>query len=329
MSTLRRLALVTTIATYLLISVGALVRASGAGLGCPDWPRCYGRWVPPTDAAQVPLEQRAEFNVVKCWTEYLNRLVGVGIGFLVLGTAVAAILVWRRSRQQPQGDSRRPARLAQLATASLLLVGFQGWLGGKVVTLELDPRLVSIHFLVAVVIVWLLSYLCLQSLSSRFPQQRELDPASRRLRRWTLLGLAVTTAQMLMGTLVRGGVDIEADARPDDPRESWLDAVGWTDTLHRDGAIAVLALVVVLFVLARRCWSGRGWLRRVVLFNLAVATGQIVAGLVLAYASLPPVAQIVHVSLGTWLVGGLHLQWLLSVRSEETAPLVASTEVVV
>jgi heme A synthase len=92
-----RLALATTVATYLLILVGALVRASGAGLGCPDWPMCYGRWIPPTSVSQLPAGyDPATFNAILTWTEYTNRLLGVSIGFLIIATAVAipiAILV--------------------------------------------------------------------------------------------------------------------------------------------------------------------------------------------------------------------------------------------
>ncbi|MEQ8407904.1 MAG: COX15/CtaA family protein, partial [Gammaproteobacteria bacterium] len=88
----RRMALITLSAVYLLILVGASVRASGAGMGCPDWPTCFGQWIPPTSEAQLPdnyQEIYAElgygdtrFNVVKTWTEFANRLVGVTIGLL-------------------------------------------------------------------------------------------------------------------------------------------------------------------------------------------------------------------------------------------------------
>src|SRR2546430_14308432 len=87
------MALITTACTYALIGVGALVRASGAGLGCPDWPRCFDRWIPPLSAADVPASiDPALFNFAKAWTEYLNRLLGVSVGFLVFGTLVLAII---------------------------------------------------------------------------------------------------------------------------------------------------------------------------------------------------------------------------------------------
>merc|ERR1711965_19697 len=93
----RGLATLTLAAVYFLILVGASVRASGAGMGCPDWPTCFGQWVPPTAESQLPANYQevyaelgygdTRFNVVKTWTEYLNRLIGVTIGLLIFATA--------------------------------------------------------------------------------------------------------------------------------------------------------------------------------------------------------------------------------------------------
>ena len=88
---------ITVIAVYFLFLVGASVRASGAGMGCPDWPTCFGQWIPPTAESQLPSNYQeiyaergyaeTRFNVVKTWTEYFNRLVGATIGLLIFATA--------------------------------------------------------------------------------------------------------------------------------------------------------------------------------------------------------------------------------------------------
>src|SRR4026208_1603026 len=108
LASFQRLALCTTSITYVLIMVGGLVRASGSGMGCPDWPKCFGRWVPPTSEAQLPSDYQerwaargydaARFNVWKTWTEYGNRMIGVVIGFLILITLVLAIRFKRADR---------------------------------------------------------------------------------------------------------------------------------------------------------------------------------------------------------------------------------------
>ncbi|HEX4914405.1 MAG TPA: COX15/CtaA family protein, partial [Vicinamibacterales bacterium] len=90
LTSFQRLALWTTAATYFLILVGGLVRASGAGLGCPDWPRCFGSWIPPASAAALPPQfDISQFNPTLMWTEYLNRLLGVIVGLLILATTIA------------------------------------------------------------------------------------------------------------------------------------------------------------------------------------------------------------------------------------------------
>ena len=104
----------TTAITYFLILVGGLVRASGAGLGCPDWPRCFGGWIPPMSAADLPPQfDASQFNPTLMWTEYLNRLLGMTVGFLILATVVSA---WRHHRREP--------RILWTAIAALLLTGF-------------------------------------------------------------------------------------------------------------------------------------------------------------------------------------------------------------
>src|SRR4028118_360369 len=125
--TFRRFGIITIVAVYVLILVGGVVRSTGSGMGCPDWPRCFGSWVPPTDASELPADYRevysqkrkakndrlaatlrrmgfeatanlitndpsmfeeAQFNALRTWIEYGNRLIGVLIGIFIFITAV-------------------------------------------------------------------------------------------------------------------------------------------------------------------------------------------------------------------------------------------------
>jgi cytochrome c oxidase assembly protein subunit 15 len=129
----RKLGFWTIGAIYFLILVGGIVRATGSGMGCPDWPKCFGTWVPPTDISQLPsnykeiygekLKGEVEFNVTKTWIEYINRLVGVAIGFLVFGTFVSSFISFRK----------KDKTIVFLSLLATILVAFEGWLGSKVV----------------------------------------------------------------------------------------------------------------------------------------------------------------------------------------------------
>src|SRR5262245_43108575 len=98
-SRFQKLALATTATTYLLILTGALVRAAGAGMGCPDWPQCFSRWVPPTRIDQVPLDLRPLFSLRLAWIEYINRLLGSLTGLLVFATLLVAMVSYRRAKR--------------------------------------------------------------------------------------------------------------------------------------------------------------------------------------------------------------------------------------
>ena len=158
----QKVAWTTIVAVYILILVGASVRASGSGMGCPDWPTCFGQWIPPTSESALPSDYQetyadlgyaeTRFNVVKTWTEYLNRLLGVSIGVLICFTAVCAFAI--------RGHNPKIFYAAGLA---FLLVGFQGWLGSKVVSSNLMPGLITVHMLVALTIVGTLIYALAQS----------------------------------------------------------------------------------------------------------------------------------------------------------------------
>ena len=125
----RRVCLTTTVAVFLLILIGSIVRSTGAGMGCPDWPKCFGSWVPPTSAEQLPanypeiyvakrveknerfaslltnmgfahlaeeirndesIHEQEPFNATKTWIEYINRLAGAVIGLLIILTLVCS-----------------------------------------------------------------------------------------------------------------------------------------------------------------------------------------------------------------------------------------------
>jgi heme a synthase len=302
-SSFQRLAITTTAITYLLILVGGLVRASGAGLGCPDWPRCFGGWIPPASAADLPAGfDPSQFNQALMWTEYLNRLLGVTVGLFIFATLISA---YRHHRHTP--------RVFRPMVAAFLLTGFQGWLGGKVVSSELAGWIVTVHMIVALVIVALLIYATFHAVVG--PAAAASVGQDRRwLGRATYVVTAVMLVQVAVGAQVREAVDHLVDELP---RGDVMAALGTVDLLHRDGAVLMLGLVVLLWF---RVWLKHRHepaLMRIAWVAVALVSAQIATGIALAYFAIPPPAQVAHLTLAALLMGALMVLALAAYRLPE------------
>ena len=349
----------TVISIYLLILVGGIVRASGSGMGCPDWPKCFGQWVPPTDISQLPadykqvyLAQRVkknqklaktlaslgfkqvageifahptqyvetDFNATKTWIEYINRLVGVLIGFFVFITALVALPYWKRDRI-----------VFWLAVGGWLLTGVQGWLGSLVVSTNLLPIMVTIHMGLALLIVAMLLY----AADRAREQPNEKQPAliawaaqplyvpavysGVQLLLW--LVLLLTFVQIVLGTQVREQVDRISAAANYLNRETWVTQLGSVFKVHRS-----LSILIVLLngYVAIQLWPLAGRLRQLTTAVLALISAEILAGIILAYLALPALVQPVHLTLATLLFGGqflLLLAYHRLVRNKQEVPL--------
>lgn len=296
-----RVALITTALTYALILVGSLVRASGAGLGCPDWPRCFGSWIPPASAAALPPEfDPSQFNPRLMWTEYVNRLLGVTVGFTILAATISA---WRHHRRQPH--------IFWPVVIALLLTGYEGWLGGRVVAHELAPWIVTAHLVVAIIIVMLLVYATVYAIYR--PDLRAAAPDVRR-RRQTLANviavmIVVTLVQVALGTQVRGTIDDALDAGV--AREAALATVGWFDSAHRTTALAVMSLALVSLLVLWAKHPGQPIMARWTNIVVALTAAQVVLGVGLAFVALVPAGQVLHLTVASLLMGAQMVQWLV------------------
>src|SRR5688500_6438220 len=227
------------------------------------------------------------------WTEYLNRLLGVTVGFLILATTISA---WRHHRREP--------RIVWATTVALLLTGFQGWLGGRVVANELAAWIVTVHMLVALVIVQLLLYVTVAAFGRSDGSLKAEGIAIGAL-------IALTLVQIAFGTQVRGAVDTALDAGA--ARDMALGTVGRLDFLHRDLAFVVLAGAAgfTLWLLWRRAAPR---LTRWSFVVLSLAIIQVLLGVVMAYGSLLPAAQVGHLTTASLLLGAETVVLLLSWR---------------
>lgn len=273
----RALAVATAIAAYLLVLLGGLVRISGAGLACPDWPLCHGRVVPPLQGPVL--------------VEYLHRLVAASVSVLVGATVVAAVRVRRLVREA-----------VPLAALSLALVLVQVLVGGLTVKLQLTPALVTLHLGVAMLFF---AGLCVQAIVALGAPDR-IPPVSPTLRRLALAAAAATYVMVLIGGYVSSSA--AALACPDLPacRGSLLvppDAPGQVHMLHRAWALVVTALVLAVLVAAQR--TGARPAVRVGGLALGLVLAQLGAGVLNIVTRLSPLAQGLHLALAAALFGAL------------------------
>lgn len=257
------------------------MRITGAGMGCPDWPTCYGKIVPPTDASQVAPELRADFNAVKTWIEYFNRLAGATTGLIALLAAVFS-LSWRK----------RDRWIPLIAIAALVLVGYAGWLGAKVVESNLRAETITIHMLVALGVLFL-NILALARINKKDVQAEENRLLSR-LTPLSVFSMSVLLAQIVIGTLVRGEVEGIANASGGEGRAAWLTLATEYLPLHKITSLGVLVVTAYFLVKLYNIQNAGTGLRLARLTLLLSAFGQVATGLVLDSFGFPALGQLLH-----------------------------------
>jgi cytochrome c oxidase assembly protein subunit 15 len=311
MKTTFRWVVIAALATYLLIFTGGLVRVSGAGLGCPDWPKCFGRWIPPISLSQLPPDvDPTEFNFTLAWIEYLNRLFGVLTGLFIL---IAAILAVRHFA--------RTTRVVLPAIFAALLVAYTGWQGGQVVESDLDPRLVSIHALFAILIAALLIYTAQQLHYLRYPEAETDRRYPQRTKFWMLILLLAALIQVLLGTNMRSSIEAFAQANPLAGGMAWLSHSGALNHLHLAlGVLIILKGIYWAGRLLRRSenpsplvWQG-SWALRVFLLIQALLG-------VLVFMGPTPLLQVLHLWCAALIVGALLLLHGAALRASASAPI--------
>ncbi|MBP3191092.1 COX15/CtaA family protein [Natronogracilivirga saccharolytica] len=310
----QKTAVITIAVTFLLIFIGGLVRASGAGLGCPDWPKCFGLWIPPLDAADLPSGYDPDqFNVFKTWMEYVNRLVGVIVGFLILLT-FAFSTTYIRSRPL----------VFLCATVSLILVLFQGWLGGQVVQSGLQSWLITLHMVTAVLILNMLILTLYLSVKERFDFSLE-SGIKRPLVAVLAVLLLVTVAQVIFGTQVREALESVRQVYPVLERSEWIDRVGAIDLVHRSFSWVVLIMVLLFQYMVWKFKTGP-YLYILAAMTTAATLMQIIFGAGLVYLGLPPSFQVLHLWVAAFMTSVPFVALLIVISSEDEKKGVHSYE---
>ncbi|MGD8976521.1 MAG: COX15/CtaA family protein [Gammaproteobacteria bacterium] len=291
MNTFDKLARLAVVLCLCVVVLGAWVRLTDAGLGCPDWPGCYGELLVPDDPASAAAWPERPLETGKAWREMIHRYAAGALGILVLALAVTA---WRRRHE--------PGQPVVLPIFLLGLIIFQAMLGMWTVTLLLKPLVVMLHLLGGMTTLAILFWL------ARKPVATE-TPADAGLQRFALLGLVILGLQIALGGWV--STNYSALACPDFPtcQGRWwptMDFATGFDPWHGIGIdyeggildnaarvaihfthrVGAVVAAIVLGLLAWRAWrhpglaGAAGWLA-------AVLAAQLVLGVVMVMTQLP------------------------------------------
>ena len=323
MSRTRFLLHATLTVIYLVIIAGAVVRMTGSGMGCPDWPKCFGYYIPPTEAEalewkpdqnyrkgqviireeKLEVAQRdfistelynpsnweaytkhdyALFNPWHTWIEYINRLLGALAGLFTLALFISTLFEPKKNRKH-------------IVIAGLVLFGilFQAWLGATVVYSVLNPLKITLHMLMALVLVALLLYLKAQ-IDQEQPETSEL----KRHRLMLITALSLTLIQVLFGTQVRQSVDHFID--DGNPIATWIQNAPVLFYIHRSFSILVLLVNGILFYRLRKTSAFYFTYYQVVLGLILIEIG---TGIAMSYFEFPFSSQPLHLVIASLLFG--------------------------
>jgi heme A synthase len=252
----RKLLITTMIFTYLLIVIGGIVRVTGSGLGCPDWPTCFGKWIPPLRADAI--------------IEYIHRLVATLTSPLILASAVVG---WWKFRQVKL--------IINSLIWSVVLLGVQGLLGGVVVLLETPPDLVALHMGNALLILGLiiLAGMAANYLQKDFGRQPKLSFTTSfgKLVFWTIIIIFVV---LVTGAFVAGsGSTFACSGWPLCNGELIPQhTLGWIHMFHRLMVAIATIYVLRLFFKAREMDNLPQSLRTTILWMLILFFAQAAVG---------------------------------------------------
>ncbi|MCF4101329.1 COX15/CtaA family protein [Gillisia sp. M10.2A] len=315
---------ISLILVYLVIIAGAVVRMTGSGMGCPDWPKCFGYYIPPHEISELQFSPNHEFkkgqviiedeqllvatstfttkntldptnwevytkhdyaifNPWHTWIEYINRLAGALAGIAVLIMAILSLKFWKRQK-----------RITILSWLSVFLMGFQGWLGATVVYSVLSPVRITIHMVVALVIVALLLYL-LQLISS----SNKTRVITTNFRNLLVVSILLTLVQIVMGTQVRQLVDDQVKILGENSEQLWLANPSVTFYVHRSFSILILLINAFLWWQNRKLTLGFSKINWVMGFIFI----EIITGVAMYNFHFPFLSQPLHLVIASILFG--------------------------
>ncbi len=324
MKNIRNLTIASIIIVYIVILAGGIVRMTGSGMGCPDWPKCFGYLVPPTDRSDIEWKKNhnykknqiiifndsliyankdfisndsikrenwknytkhdySKFNVYHTWIEYINRLIGALAGLSVLILFINSLKFINKQRL-----------ITILAFLSLTGILFQAWLGKTVVDSNLLAGKITIHMLMAVLIVSILFILL-----SKLNEENSNLVFDKYISNLTIISLGLLIIQLLSGTEVRQFVDIQMLSNNYSEKYKWLMNPPESFYFHRSFSIIIFIVNILIFIKLKKMIIDSK-IFKIIMILLFI---QILTGIMMYYFDFPFATQPIHLLISSLIIG--------------------------
>ncbi len=324
----RPLTLLTLVFTLLVILAGSVVRTTESGMGCPDWPKCFGYYIPPTHPDQV------NFHPNQSYTKGMMVIVNDTLWRATAPFKSGDVFSREQWEKYPKHDyaefyvqktwieyinrllgallgvlvfgcfvtsffQAKPKRALVLWSFSLVvLTGFQGWLGALVVSSNLAPVKITIHMFAALLLLAII--LWVEEISSRSENKTALPKSQDALLKpLVIVALIFTLIQVYLGTQVRESIDMIAESLNHEQRNLWIDMLPSTFIIHR--ALSLLVFAVNVFVLIRAYDQSNKAIQKISLLAGVLVFAEIAVGFFFMLFDMPMFLQPSHLILACLL----------------------------
>ena len=321
------------LSVYLVILAGAVVRMTGSGMGCPDWPKCFGYLIPPTERSQLdwlPDKNYEKGNVIildntllvatqtfesgktidlQNWEAYTKHdyttfnVTHTWVEFInrLLG-AISGLIVLGLFIRTLWWIRKQPL-LSLFSFFAVVGMGVQAWLGKTVVDSNLLPSKISLHMTMALLIVSVLLFVRVKS------HRKQTQQPSKTLLMLILGSFALTLVQFGLGVDVRQFIDYQIKQEGSNAPQLWLDRPGVSFYVHRSLSLVVVALNIWIYKLVLK----EGLSQKYIQFVIGCILAEIALGIMMYYVDFPRGTQPLHLLIAALLFSA-QLYWLFRIK---------------
>jgi cytochrome c oxidase assembly protein subunit 15 len=339
MNNLYRKTIISIVIVYLVILAGGIVRMTGSGMGCPDWPKCFGFLIPPTERSQLEWKSNSEynknqiviideklfyandkfkskskfemsnwseytkhdyskFNVYHTWIEYINRLIGAIAGLSVLILFVNSLKFLKTKKI-----------ITGLSFLALIAIIFQAWLGKMVVDSNLTANTITVHMLMAIILLFILfSILAISN-----PSKKRVK-ISRNISILVLISIVLLLIQIITGTEVRKFIDIKMELLNYIEKDKWIENISSSFSFHRSFSWAIIIVNSLIYFYARKS----GLKLKIINIVNTLIFFQISSGIIMYYFHFPFSSQPIHLLISTMIIS-IQFYFLLLYKTSKNA----------